>query len=174
MNSTSRTIAWNAAGGGFDIQNASNTFTVTRNLAGGGPLGKTGPGALLLAGCNSYSGATTVYAGTLAVNGALSGAGQVTVSGGVLSGSGAVGNTFIQSGGTLSPGYNAVAGTLSAASLTLDNGSVLNYTLGGEAGCNSFVNATNGLVLPTSGVTVNLADGGSLGIGTYPLMATAP
>ncbi len=63
---TGRTIVWGDNGGGFDIAAAGNTFTVSQPLGGAGGLTKLGAGALVLSGSNSYSGATTVEAGTLA------------------------------------------------------------------------------------------------------------
>ena len=64
--STPRTINWGANGGGFDIADAANTFTVSQNLTGSGGLTKLGAGTLVLAGSNTYSGATVISAGTLA------------------------------------------------------------------------------------------------------------
>jgi len=85
--STARNISWGTNGGGFDIDDAGNSFTVTQNLTGGGPLTKTGAGTLVLAGTNTYAGGTTINGGTLSVNsmnklGALSTG--VTFNGGVL------------------------------------------------------------------------------------------
>ncbi|KXO75889.1 autotransporter-associated beta strand repeat-containing protein [Brucella anthropi] len=63
--STTRTIAWNGPGG-FDIDNAGNTFTVSQNLGGsGGALTKTGAGTLVLSGTNTYTGGTNINGGTL-------------------------------------------------------------------------------------------------------------
>lgn len=63
--STARTIAWNGPGG-FDIDNAGNTFTVSQNLGGnGGALTKTGAGTLVLSGTNTYTGGTNINGGTL-------------------------------------------------------------------------------------------------------------
>ena len=65
------------------------------------------------------------------MTGSLNGSGAVNVNGGgLLSGNGSVGNVTVVSAGTLAPGYTAGAGTLNATSLTLQSGSVLNYTLG--------------------------------------------
>ena len=63
--STNRAITFGAVGGGFDIADAANTFTVNQSLGGTGSLVKLGAGALVLSGANSYTGGTTISAGTL-------------------------------------------------------------------------------------------------------------
>ncbi|WP_181418438.1 autotransporter outer membrane beta-barrel domain-containing protein [Phyllobacterium leguminum] len=63
---TNRAINWGAQGGGFEIAEAANTFKVTKDIAGGGPLSLTGPGTLVLTGANSYAG-TTINSGTLQI-----------------------------------------------------------------------------------------------------------
>ena len=63
--STNRAIIFGAAGGGFDIADATNTFTVNQSLGGTGSLVKLGAGTLVLSGTNSYTGGTTIGAGTL-------------------------------------------------------------------------------------------------------------
>jgi len=63
--STNRAITFGAAGGGFDIADATNTFTVYDSLGGTGSLVKLGAGTLVLSGANSYTGGTTISAGTL-------------------------------------------------------------------------------------------------------------
>src|SRR5262249_2292201 len=67
--STARTIPWGASGGGFDIADPANTFTVSQNFGGGsaGGLSKLGAGTLVLNGNTSYTGATNVLAGKLVV-----------------------------------------------------------------------------------------------------------
>ena len=62
---TPRGVIFGAAGGGIDIADAANTFTVTQPLTGTGSLTKLGDGTLVLTGTNTYSGGTTVSAGTL-------------------------------------------------------------------------------------------------------------
>lgn len=72
--STGRAITLGAAGGGLDIADAGNTFTVAQALAGDGGLAKLGAGTLVLTGNNTYLGGTSVRAGTLQVgDGASSG-----------------------------------------------------------------------------------------------------
>ncbi|MDD5320729.1 MAG: autotransporter-associated beta strand repeat-containing protein, partial [Methylococcales bacterium] len=66
--STPRTLNWGAVGGGFDIADASNVFTVGQSLAGTGSLTKQGDGTLILTGDNSYRGGTIVSAGVLQGN----------------------------------------------------------------------------------------------------------
>lgn len=79
---TNRTVDWGAHGGGFDIAEAANTFTVGQDLTGGGDLMKQGAGTLVLEGANSY-GNTVVAAGTLigyagSISGDIANAGTVT------------------------------------------------------------------------------------------------
>ena len=137
---------------------------------GSGLLTMNGLGVLTLTGTSSYSGDTTVNGGALSVTGSLNGSGAVNVNGGgLLSGNGSVGNVTVVSAGTLAPGYTAGAGTLNVANLTLQSGSVLNYTLGAPSGSNGYVNVSGYLNLPASGVTLNLANGGSLTPGTYAM-----
>jgi outer membrane autotransporter protein len=62
---TSRTLALGNGGGGFDIVDAANTFTVDQALSGAGALTKSGAGTLVLDGANSYRGGTTIRGGTL-------------------------------------------------------------------------------------------------------------
>ena len=67
--------------------------------------------------------------------------------------------------------------TLTAANVTLDGGSTLDYTLVAPirslaSSGNSFLNVAGLLTLPTVGVTtLDVAGGGALGPGTYPLIA---
>lgn len=64
--STARTIVW-GQGGGFDIADAANAFTVGQPLGGTGGLIKSGAGTLILTGPNSYAGGTTILCGTLQI-----------------------------------------------------------------------------------------------------------
>jgi autotransporter-associated beta strand protein len=83
-------------------------------------LNKIGPGTLTLSHTNnSYSGPTTVTAGTLRVNGIIT-ASAVTVSGtGIVDGTGTVGNGLrVTSGGKVSPGTSI--GALTGSTATFD------------------------------------------------------
>ncbi|WP_199087719.1 autotransporter domain-containing protein [Bosea sp. ASV33] len=82
------------AGSGF-------TATIASPLVGAGGLTKTDLGQLVLAGNNSYAGATTVEGGSLIVNGSIDS--PVTVaSGALLGGSGSIGSVLVN--GVLAPG----------------------------------------------------------------------
>jgi outer membrane autotransporter protein len=62
---TARAITFGANGGGFDIADAGNSFTVKESFAGPGGLSKDGAGTLRFIAAQSYFGATTVLGGTL-------------------------------------------------------------------------------------------------------------
>jgi autotransporter-associated beta strand protein len=117
FNSTARTITWGAGGGGFDIDDAANNFTVSQALTGG-PLTKSGAGTLTLSGANTYTGATTIIGGTLA----LSGNGSIATSSGV-----ADNGTFDISAASAGVSIQTLSGngtvTLGANTLTLSNAS---------------------------------------------------
>lgn len=88
---------------------------ISANLAGNGGLLKDTGGTVNFSGNGSYSGGTTVSAGTLLVNGSLDSGGVVVHSGATLGGSGTILDTVtINAGGALEPG-NSV-GTLSTGS----------------------------------------------------------
>jgi len=96
----------------------------------GGSLTKVGPGTLTIAGSSTYTGATTIEAGTLILDGSITSA--VRVNGGILAGAGTVRAVTVNSGGTLSPGNSP--GILSVlGNLTLSLGSTYLVDLNGTA-----------------------------------------
>ena len=85
---------------------------------------KQGTGSLTLSGANTYTGTTTVDAGTLVVDGSIASSLLTSVnSGGTLAGSGTTGAVTINSGGILSPGNSP--GTLTSAAATYGGGTYL-------------------------------------------------
>lgn len=87
----------------------------------GGQLVKVGGGILTLTGDHTYSGATTVAAGTLHVDGSLASSAVSVRHGATLRGTGTVGTTIVAAGGTLAAGGAVASGGASpSGTLTVD------------------------------------------------------
>jgi fibronectin-binding autotransporter adhesin len=147
------------------VANASSTFSgsIVNGTATTAPLEKVGTGTIRFTGTNTYTGTTTVSAGTLAINGNNSAAtGVVTVaSGATLVGSGTIGGQIIvSSGGTLAPGNSP--GLLTANNgVSLATGStfqweLINSTTDGRGTNYDAVNVTGGSLSIGTGVTSSL------------------
>ena len=103
--------------------NGTNTLTVACVISGGGALIKRGPGTLLLATNNTYTGATVVEAGTLRFDPAFDAVSDtVTVTGAtsVVAGTGTLVNVTLAAGGTL----RAEGGGWDVANLNAGDGRV--------------------------------------------------
>lgn len=98
------------------------TGLITGNIA----LVKEGTAQLTLSGTNTYTGATTVSAGTLVINGNISTSSTTVQNGGTIAGSGTTGSLTINNGGTLAPGTSP--GTLTVSGdLGLNDLSILAF-----------------------------------------------
>src|SRR5207253_2813421 len=165
--------------GPLAMTQASHTITVTNTantvlsgvVSGSSSLLKAGAGSLTLANAsNTYSGATTVSAGTLRVNnttGSGTGTGNVTVaSTATLGGGGSIaGNVIVNSGAHVAPG-NSI-GTITVAGLTLNTGSNLDVEVGAPSSSDEVIVTTPSTGLTLSGGTVNITNAGGLAPGPY-------
>jgi autotransporter-associated beta strand protein len=98
------------------LQVTSGTATqagAISELNGPRPLEKIGAGMLVLTGASSYSGPTTVSAGTLMVNGSIANSTVTVATGALLTGAGTVGATTISSGAGFAPGHSPGTITIS-------------------------------------------------------------
>jgi fibronectin-binding autotransporter adhesin len=114
------------------IDNPNSTTDIARisgaltNTAAGQGIDKTGNGTLQLTATNTYTGNTTVSAGTLVVNGSITTSPNTSVANGAtLGGSGTTGAVTLASGATLAPGNSP--GTLSTGAMTWTTGANYNW-----------------------------------------------
>ncbi len=145
---------------------ASATFSgVIQNGAGLLALVKTGTGTQTLTGANTYTGTTSINAGTLLINGNNTGAtGVVSIaSGATLGGSGSIGGaTTINSGGIITPG-NGPGVLAFTRTLSLSSGSLSNFEI---------TSGVRGSGYDGIDVGGNLIYGGTLSV-AFPVPATA-
>ena len=155
------------AGFNVAIGQALQHSAISGDNATDGGLTKNGPGSLTLSGTNTYTGATTINAGTVALGSAGStgssrsiaiaggalfdvsavGGGYVLSAGKTLSGSGTV-NGRLTSQGTIAPGASGTIGTL-----TLNNAPVLNGVLLMKVNRNNGTPLNDQIRLPESMMT---------------------
>jgi len=172
---TTGSIAGNIVDNSHLIFNRSDNLVFAGIISGSGDVTKLGAGILTFTNINTYTGATFVNAGTLAIDGSVSGAGGlVTVaSGATLGGSGTLNRDVnVSSGGTLSSALQitgqvtlsnqASVGSVSSGTTTAAGGQQLNVT-----------SATGGTVDTTAGTAqIGTLDGATLDSGNWGATVT--
>ena len=156
---TTFTVA-NITGGGNDLTVSTPLADGSNDYAGVGGLTKAGNGTMVLTGTNTYTGATTVNAGTLLVNSYIS-TGAVTVNGGILGGTGIItGPVTVNSGGVLTAGTSDALGTLTInGDIVLSGNTALRLNKGGAAPCDKIAKSSGTL---TFGGTLTLSSVGAM------------
>ena len=119
-------------------------------MSGTGSFEKSGTGTVTLSGMNSYSGATTVNNGTLALSSSLTSSAVTINSGGTLKGAVALGDLTVNSGGRLSPELSGSG--LSVGDTLFQSGGIFEWTVNNVTGSSG----SNWAYLDSSG-SLNLA-----------------
>jgi autotransporter-associated beta strand protein len=119
----SNVIADYSGSGGIDPSGGTNVADQGGNLA----LIKTGGGTLILSAANTYTGSTTVAAGTLEVDGSIASSVVTVQSGATLDGSGATGIVTVQSGGIIDVQDDtlSLAGLVNSGLVHIESGAAL-------------------------------------------------
>ncbi len=144
----------NAAGGQFTYATVIGDPNGGTNSIG---LTKLGTNMLNLTGANTYTGPTTVNAGTLLVNGSIASSSAVTIgTDGALGGTG-TGPGTITANGAIAPGAGSVSGTyaiLNTGSITFSSTGSLVVNAGAGSANNDAITST-GVVQLAGTLTVN-------------------
>lgn len=146
--------------------------TVADSIGGRGNLTKTGGGTLVLGGANTYTGATSVNAGTLWINGSVTSDTTVN-SGGILGGTGTINGSLINSG-RVAPG-NSIGTLIVNGTYTQDPGTVLEIEIndgGTTPGVNNDLVQADSAVL-NGGIVEVVAEPGTYTAGsTYRFLSS--
>jgi fibronectin-binding autotransporter adhesin len=157
------------------LMNFAGTTTFSGGITGTSGITKTGAGTLILSAAGTYTGNTTVNAGTLLVTnttGSATGSGNVTVNGsgtllggtGIITGSVTLGNTtpgaIINPGPVGANGTAGSVGTLTIGALTLTGANTLHIDASGTLTSNWDKLVANGVTLgTTSTLQLSIASG---------------
>src|SRR5215471_12757025 len=109
---TSGSILGNVVDNGTFAVNRSDAYTFSGAISGSGSFVQMGTGTTTLSANSTYTGPTTVSAGTLTVNGSIANSAVTVDAGAALTGTGTVGATTIRSGGIFAPGSVGMPGPM--------------------------------------------------------------
>lgn len=127
------------------IFNRSDAVNFGGQISGSGTVTNSGGGVLTLTATNTYTGATTVSAGTLNVTGSIASSAVTVASGATLAGTGTVGATTVNSGGTLNLADGANATLTVNGNLSLASGASTGLELSPSAADKILVTGTAGI-----------------------------
>lgn len=141
------------------VVNRSGSLAVGGDMTGTGSLTLTGSGTLTLGGASSYTGLTSVNAGTLMLTGSHTGGGAYTVAASATLGGGGTTTSAVALSGTLAPG-NSI-GSLATGPLVLNLGAKLAFEINTSTGTADRVVVTGDVTVPGATVDLALADLGA-------------
>ena len=168
---TTRAVTLGSAGSTISVD-SGQLLTISSPITGSGTLNKTGSGSLVLSAANTYTGGTSVQAGTLrlATSHRLHDSSALTVSGGTFDL-----QTYSDTVGavTLINGSIAGTGTLTSSSggFTLQNGTV-SASLGGTGAVTKTTSGTVTLSRSNSYTGATLANAGLLSVSANGALGT--
>ena len=153
----SASITGNIANSGQLVMDQEADGSFGGAVSGSGGFVKTGEGRLNLTGTSTYSGATVVEQGRLAVNGSIANSGVIVESGGSIGGNGTVGGLIVRTNATAAPG-NSIGELHAATTVLFEEGSV--YELEVDASGASDRVQASGVVTLEGGTVQVLAEAG--------------
>jgi autotransporter-associated beta strand protein len=157
-----------ALAGGNLVVDRSNTVSLDGAISGSGSFNQIGTGNTILTAANTYTGATSVNAGTLSVNGSIANSNVTVNAGGMLRGNGTVGNTTINNGGTLLAGAVGTPGTLNVSGSLMMTSAAAYVAFGNAAAINKTVVTGTASIGGTA--TINLASTGGYRGGAFAIL----
>ncbi|MER9587011.1 autotransporter outer membrane beta-barrel domain-containing protein [Mesorhizobium sp. M0276] len=161
----SATLQFGLGTGALNFNHTDTNYAFDAAISGLGTINQIAGNTNLTADSSSFTGATNVSGGRLAVNGSLANS-LVTISGGILGGNGTVGGIVAQSGGIIAPG-NSI-GTLNVAG-NVDQAAGSTYQVElTSTGSSDFLHATGAATID-SGALIDVVklDGAPYVAGTH-------
>jgi autotransporter-associated beta strand protein len=155
--------------GGLTIDATTADITIGQVLSGSGALTKTGSNKITLTGANTFTGNTTISAGTLALgSGGAIASPTITIANGTtfdVSGSG----SSLGASQTLARNATSGSGTVSGT-LSLNSGAKISLQADGTGGTIGTLSVSGGLTLNNNTISIGVS-GAPLGAGTYTLVS---